>query len=133
MAENRNPYRPGSARYALFREAALKRRAALAGANVARAKTPGARRRTKRRATATQRALRALEAREEFRSKLNEPDRSAFNRMPITRQERVIKITREYPESIPKDLPDPFVGPQRSESWRLIYATRAGIRQRATA
>jgi hypothetical protein len=133
MAKRRNPYRPGTVSYARFREATLKRRVPLAQANAARARTPETRRRTKQRVTAAQRALRAVEAREEFRSKLNEPDRVAFGRMPITRQERLLKIEREYPESVPKDLPDPFGGQQRTSLWRLYYSTRAGIRLRATA
>jgi hypothetical protein len=132
MAERRNPYRAGTVSYAQFRKAALKRRAALAQANAARAKAPEKRRRVKQRATAAQRALRAIETREEFRSKLNEPDRVAFGHLPITRQESLMMITREYPESVPKDLPDPFVGPQRDVLWRLNYSTRAGIRLSAT-
>lgn len=129
----RNPYRPGTASYARFRKASLKRKATLAQANAARAKAPETRRRAKQRVTAAQRALQAIETREEFRSKLNESDRAAFSRMPITRQERLLKIQREYPESVPKDLPDPFVGPQRNDLWRLSYSTRAGIRMKATA
>ena len=66
-------------------------------------------------------------------SKLNEDDRAVFKRMPITRQERLLKIQREYPESVPRDLPDPFAGPQREALWRLSYSTRAGIRLRAVA
>ena len=112
MAKGRNPYRPGTASYARFREATLKRKSALARATAARSKTPETGQRAKRRATAAQRALRAIETREEFRSKLSEPDRVSFSQMPITRQERLMKIQREYPESVPKDLPDPFVGPQ---------------------
>jgi hypothetical protein len=133
MAKGRNPYRPGTASYARFRKAALKRKAALAEATTARAKTPEKRQRAKRRSTVAQRALRAIETREEFRSKLSEPDRVSFSQMPITRQERLMKIQREYPESVPKDLPDPFVGPQRGVLWRLSYSTRAGIRLRASA
>jgi hypothetical protein len=133
MAKQRNPDRPGTASYARFREATLKRRAALAQVNAARAKTPETRRRSKQRATAAQRALRKIETREEFRSKLNEPDRVAFGRMPIADQERLLKIQRVYPDSVPKDLPDPFVGPHRNDLWRLHYSTRAGIRLRATA
>jgi hypothetical protein len=133
MAKGRNPYRSGTASYARFREAALKRKSALARATAARAKTPETGQRAKQRATAAQRALRAIETREEFRSKLSEPDRVSFSQMPITRQERLMKIQREYPESVPKDLPDPFVGPQRSVLWRLSYSTRAGIRLRASA
>jgi hypothetical protein len=133
MTERRNPYRPGSASYARFREAALKRKSALAQATAARSKTPETSRRAKQRAAAAQRALRAIETREEFRSKLDEADRAAFGQMPITQQERLLKIQREYPESVPKDLPDPFVGPHREVQWRLSYSTRAGIRLRATA
>ena len=133
MAKRRNPYRPGTARYARFRKATLKKKAALAQATAARAKTPETGRRAKRRASAAQRSLRAIETREEFRSKLDESDRVAFGQLAITQQERLLKIEREYPESVPQDLPDPFVGPQRNVLWRLSYSTRAGIRLRATA
>ena len=132
MARKRNPYRPGTASYARFRTAALKRSAALAQANAARAKAPEKRRRAKQRVGATRRALRQVAEREEFRSRLNEHDRAEFRRMPISRQERLMKIMREYPESVPRDLPDPFEGPQRNVLWRLNYSTRAGIRLRAT-
>jgi hypothetical protein len=133
MPGRRNPYRPGTTSYARFREVTLKRKAVLAQATAARAKTPETRRRAKQRATAAQRALREIETREEFRSKLTESDRISFNRMPIARQERLKKIVREYPESVPKDIPDPFVGPQRNELWRLNYSTRSGIQLRERA
>jgi hypothetical protein len=133
MAKGRNPYRAGTASYARFREAALKRKSALARATAARAKTPETGQRAKQRASAAQRALRAIETREEFRSRLNEADRVAFGQMSIARQERLLKIQREYPESIPKDLPDPFVGLHRNADWRLSYSTRAGIRLRPSA
>ena len=133
MAEERNPYRPGTPSYARFRETALKRRAVLAGANAARAKTPEARRRSKQKASAAQRALRAVERREDFRAKLSEQHRQTFDRFPIMRQERLMQIDRGYPDSVPKDIPDPFVGPQRETLWRLSYATRAGIRLTAAA
>ena len=133
MTERRNPYRPGTASYARFRQAALKKKAALAQATAARSKTPETGRRAKRRASAAQRSLRAIETREEFRSKLDESDRTAFGQLAISQQERLLKIEREYPESVPQDLPDPFVGPQRNVLWRLSYSTRAGIRLRATA
>jgi hypothetical protein len=128
MAKARNPYRPGTVSYARFREAALKRRAALAKANAERAKKPEARRRMQQRVSAAQRALRAVERRREFRSKLNERDRRVFDRFPIMRQELFIKVMQEYPDSIAKDILDPFAGPQREPLWRLNYATRAGIR-----
>jgi hypothetical protein len=133
MTKGRNPYRSGTASYARFREAALKRKSALARATAARAKTPETGQRAKQRASAAQRALRAIETREEFRSNLNESDRAAFGRMSITQQQRLLKIQREYPESVPQDLPDPFVGTQRNVLWRLSYSTRAGIRLRASA
>jgi hypothetical protein len=133
MAKGRNPYRSGTASYARFRKAALKRKSALVSATAARAKTAETGRRAKQRASAAQRALRAIETREEFRSKLSEPDRLSFGQMPITRQERLMKIQREYPESVPQDLPDPFVGTHRSVLWRLSYSTRAGIRLKASA
>lgn len=127
----RNPYRPGTASYARFREVSLKRRAALAQANAARAKNPEARRQAKQRASAAQRALRVIEKRAEFRSNLNERDRGAFDRLPIRRQEQIMQVVREYPDSVPKDLPDPFTGPNRESLWRLSYATREGIKFRA--
>ena len=132
MAKGRNPYRPGTASYARSRKGALKRKSALAQATAARSKTPETGRRAKQRTAAAQRALRAIETREEFRSKLSEPDRVSFSQMPITRQERLMKIQQEYPESVPKDLPDPFDGPHRNTLWRLSHSTRAGIRLRAS-
>jgi hypothetical protein len=128
-----NPYRPGSAHYARLRKATLKRRAALARANAARAKTPETRRRAKQRASAAQRALRAIERREDFRSKLNERDRTNFDRWSIAQQEQVLRVREKYPNNVPADVPDPFPGPQRSPSWRLYYSTRAGMRPRAAA
>jgi hypothetical protein len=128
MAKGRNPYRPGTASYARFREATLRRRTALAEANAARAKKPETLRRAKQRVSTVRRALRAVERRAEFRSKLNEQERRIFDRLPIMRQEQLIKVMREYPDSVPKDIPDPFTGPQREPLWRLNYATRAGIR-----
>jgi hypothetical protein len=133
MKSRRNPYRPGTASYARFREATLKRRAALAQVNAARAKTPETRRRSKQRATAAQRALRAIETREEYRSRLNERERINFNKKSIGQQEILLEMRRKHPDSVPKDLPDPFAGPQRNGLWRLYYATRAGIRLRSTA
>jgi hypothetical protein len=133
MAKERNPYRPGTVSYARFREAALKRRAALAAANAIRAKKPEARRRAKKLASAAKRALRAVERRSEFRSKLNEPDRHTFDRWSILKQEQLLRVTEAYPSGVPADAPDPFTGPQRSPSWRLYYSTRAGMRPRAAA
>jgi hypothetical protein len=80
------------------------------------------------RVSAAQRALRAVERRKEFRSTLNELERHVFDRFPIMCQEVFIKVMQEYPDSVPKDIPDPFAGPQREPLWRLNYATRAGIR-----
>lgn len=133
MAERRNPYRPGTASYARRREADLRRRVALARAAADRAKTSEARRRAKQRVSAAQRALRAIETREEFRSKLNERDRAAFDSWSITQQEQFLKVTQAFPDRVPADIPDPFAGPQRSPSWRLYYSTRAGMRPRAAA
>jgi hypothetical protein len=132
MGKQRNPYRPGTPSYARFRKAALKRKSALAQATATRAKTPETGRRAKQRAAAAQRALRAIETREEYRSKLNEADRVDFGKLRITQQELLLKIQREYPADIPKDLPDPFAGLHRSALWRLSYSTRAGIRLRAS-
>ena len=129
----RNPYRPGTASYARLRQADLKRKVALAQATASRAKTPETRRRAKHRASAAQRALRAIERRSEFRTKLNESDRGKFEHLTITQQERLMKVLQEFPDRVPKDIPDPFVGPQREALWRLSYSTRAGIRLRRSA
>jgi hypothetical protein len=129
----RNLYRPGSAQYARRRAATLKRRAALARANAVRAKTPETRRRSKQRASAAQRALRAIERREDFRSRLNEYDRRNFDSWSIAQQEQFLRVTDAYPNRVPADVPDPFPGPQHSPSWRLYYSTRAGMRPRAAA
>jgi hypothetical protein len=129
----RNPFRPGTASYAWLREADLKRKVALAQATATRAKTPETRRRAKHRASTAQRALQAIQRRGEFRTKLNESDRGKFDHLSITRQERLITVLREFPARVPKDIPDPFVGPQREALWRLSYSTRAGIRLRRSA
>lgn len=129
----KNPYRPGTASHAQFREASLKRRANLARANAARATTPETRRRAKQRASAAQRALRAIETRQEFRSRLRGRDRSEFDGLSLRGQDRLLRVQQDFPEGVPADLPDPFVGPKRSDTWRLYYATRAGMRQRALA
>jgi hypothetical protein len=113
------------------REATLKRRANLARANAARATTPETRRRLKQRASAAQRALRAIETRQEYRSHLREPERTAFNGLSLVGQDRLLRVSQDFPQGVPSDMPDPFTGPKRSETWRLYYATRAGIRQRA--
>ncbi len=133
MAKRRNPYRPGTASYARFRGAALKRKAALAAANADRAKTPETRRRARQRVSAVRRALRAIEKREGFRSKLSEHDRRTFKSLSIMQQEQFLRVTEAYPDRVPADVPDPFPGPQRSPSWRLYYSTRAGMRPRAAA
>jgi hypothetical protein len=127
----RNPYRPGTESYARLRKATLKRRAALAQATAARAKSPKARGRAKRRARAAQQGIQEIEKREEYRSNLNDIDRSSFDRLSIKRQRLVLAVTRKYPDSVPKDLPDPFAGPKREALWRLSYSTRAGIRLKA--
>src|SRR5580698_8998943 len=98
----RNPYRPGTASYVRFREATLKRRAALARANAARAKTPETHRRAKQRASSAQRALRVIETREEFRSRLGERERGLFDRLSIAQQDRLMQVSREYRDSVPK-------------------------------
>jgi hypothetical protein len=127
----RNPYRPGTTSHARVRAAGLKSRAALAAATAARAKTPEIRRRAQNQASAAQRAIRAIERRTEFRSQLNENDLRSFDRLSIAQQERMLQVARVFPDYVPADIPDPFTGSQRSASWRLYYATRAGIRLRA--
>jgi hypothetical protein len=130
MARRRNPYRPGTESYARFREATLKRKAALAGANAARAKAPEKRRRAKKQVSAANQAIRAIERRSEFRSKLNEPNRYTFDHWSIGQQEQFLRVTEAYPSRVPAEAPDPFPGSQRSLSWRLYYSTRAGMRPR---
>jgi len=132
-SSRRYDYRPGSESYARLSKARLKRKAALAEVNAVRAKAPDTRRRAKKRASAARRALRAIETREDFRSKLNERDRAVFNHLSISQQQQMIELQREYPDSVPRDLPDPFSGPKREVSWRLFYATRAGIRLKRSA
>ena len=129
----RNPYRPGTTSYARVRVAGLKRRAALAAATAGRAKTPITRRRARQRASAAHRALREIEQRAEFRSRLNERERSDFDRLSIWQQEQMLQWAGAFPDHVPADIPDPFAGPKRSVSWRLYYSTRAGIRLRALA
>jgi hypothetical protein len=133
MARQRNPYRPGTASHARVRAARLKSRATLAAANAARAKSPETRRRARQRASAAHRALRKIEQRAEFRSRLNERERSDFDRLSILQQEQMLQLAGAFPDHVPADIPDPFTGPRRSLSWRLYYSTRAGIRLHAVA
>src|ERR1700730_2862694 len=91
MAKGRNPYRRVTASYARFRKPALKRKSALAHTTPVRSKTPETGRRAKQRTAAAQRALRAIETREEFRSKLSEPEPVSFSHKPITLQESLMK------------------------------------------
>jgi len=123
-----NPYRPGTASYARVHEAELRRRIALNRINAARAKTKETRRRARQRASTASRTLRAIEKREEYRSKLDDQDRASFDRLSINLQQRLLEVNREYPDTIPRDLPDPFFGPKRELLWHLSYSTRAGIR-----
>jgi hypothetical protein len=133
MAERRtrrNPYRPGTVSYAHARETDLRRRLALGRVNAARAKTPETRRRAKRVVSAAQQALRALEEREEYRSHLIEQEREIFGQLPIREQQREVAARHKYPDGIPSEVPDPFVGRNRERMWSLFYATRAGFRHR---
>ena len=129
----RTPYRPGTASYARARTAELRRRAALSRAIAGRAKTPEARRRASRKAAAAERGLREIAVRQEYRSRLSERDRDAFSALTITGQNQLLRVLRDHPDSIPRDLPDPFAGPNRNLIWRLYYSTRVGARQRAAA
>jgi hypothetical protein len=87
----------------------------------------------KQQASAAQRALRAIETRQDFRSRLREPERSVFNGLSLSGQDKLLRVSQDFPEGMPSDVPDPFAGAKRSETWRLYYATRAGIRLRALA
>jgi hypothetical protein len=80
--------------------------------------------------SAARRALREIETREQFRSELNQVDRGEFDRLSISDQKRLLEVSQVYPDSVPKDAPDPFVGRKREALWHLSYSTRAGIRLR---
>jgi hypothetical protein len=77
--------------------------------------------------------LRAIEARQEYRSRLRERDLQAFDSLSIGKQDRLRQVLWNYPDGVPTDAPDPFFGPQRNVAWRLYYANRARIRQQAVA
>jgi hypothetical protein len=117
----------------------------LAQATVRRAKKPEAIRKAKRRAATIERELTKVTARQEVRADLSEDDRRGFNRLGISRQNRVLSRLREYPDyrdrvlqvlarypqaPPPKDVPDPFAsaGEDRNALWFLYYSTRAGNR-----
>jgi hypothetical protein len=104
-SRRRNPYRPGTPSYAQFQESVLRKRHALSTANVARAKKPEKRRRLKQQAAAENRALHKIETREEYRAKLTGAERSNFARLPIKVQDRLIKVERAYPHSVPPGYP----------------------------
>jgi hypothetical protein len=129
----RNPYRPGTASYARFQKVALRRRAALSQANAARAKSPEARQRAQRRASAARVAIKKIETREQYRVNLSADDRREFGRLSIAEQDLLRQAMQQYPSGIPRDVPDPFARPRRSATWRLYYSTRAGIRLRPLA
>jgi len=134
MARRRkNPYRPGTESYARWRKAELRRRAALAQSTAKRTKKPEVRQRANRRAAAAERGLREIAVRQEYRSRLSERDRDAFSALTITGQNQLLRMLRDHPDSIPRDLSDPFAGPNRNLIWRLYYSTRVGARQRAAA
>lgn len=129
----RSAYRPGSPSYARERQAVLRRQTALARATAGRAKRPEARRRAQRRASTAERGLREIAARQDYRSRLSERDRAEFDHFSLSEQDRLRTMLRDYPDSVPRDLPDPFVGRNRNTLWRQYYSTRAGSRQRAIA
>src|ERR1700685_588321 len=112
MPRRRNPYRPGSPSYARLREADLKRKAALARATASRAKSPETRQSANRRVSAALRALQVVESRTEYRAKLNEHERQVFDQLTVATQQQLVEVRREYPDSVPRDLPDPFTGPK---------------------
>jgi hypothetical protein len=71
-----------------------------------------------------------VKEREEYRALLSEQGRKDFARLPISEQRRVVAAEQRFPNGIPAEVPDPFVGPSRERLWGLFYATRAGFRQR---
>ena len=74
-----------------------------------------------------------METPAEFRAKLDDYNRKRFNSFTLKEQDRQRAIDQKYPESVDKDIPDPFAGPHRGSLWRFYYSTRASIRYRETA
>jgi hypothetical protein len=133
MAERRNPYRPGTLSYERQRRAELNRRRALAEARAGRGKDADKRYQAQKQAATARRALRRIEARAEYRAALSDRDRSEFNALTLKEQDRLRTVLERYPEHVPPEEPEPFPSRHRGASWRLYYATRAGIRRRAAA
>jgi hypothetical protein len=123
--------RPGTVRHARWRKTRLKRKVARARAAAARAKSFKARARARRRVRDARREMREIESRGEFRRKLNRDDRRKFNDLTIEQQKRLLEVARTYPDRVPPELPDPFVGPKRDILWGQYYSTRGGIRMKS--
>jgi hypothetical protein len=118
-------FRPGTESYKKQRRALLNRRRALAEARERRTARPEVKRRAQRQATTARRGLREIEAREVFRTTLTPYQRTAFNRLSVSGQDRVRLAIQQYPDGIPPDVPDPFAGRDRGFLWRLYYSSRA--------
>jgi hypothetical protein len=128
----RNPYRPGTPSYERLRRAELNRRLALAKSTAGRAIDPEKRDKSLRRAATARRGLRQIDQRAAFRSTLSPSGRAIFDRFPLKEQDRELHVRREYPNGVPRDVPDPLAGPHRDALWRIYYSSgsRAGDRLR---
>ena len=157
MARSRNIYRPGTGAYDAARAAELRRQrrqAKQALTSGKRAKDPDSIRKAKRRAARIEREIAKVTARQEVRAGLSEADRKEFNRLGISRQNRVLSRLQEHPDyrdrvlqvltrypdgPPPKSVPDPFAGAgeNRNALWELYYSSlarnRRGRRMREAA
>ena len=147
----RNIYRPGTGAYDAARAAELRRqrqeaKQALTSAKLA--KDPDAIRKAKRRVARIEREIAKVAARQEVRAGLSEADRKEFNRLGISRQNRVLSRLQEHPDyrdrvlqvlsrypdgPPPKSVPDPFAGAgeNRNALWQLYYSSLVRNRRRA--
>src|SRR5205823_1594901 len=130
-----NPYQRGSRLHAKQYRIDQSRKLVLAKGRADRAKDPKAKQRAQRQAAAARRALRRvplLEAMGEYRSRLNNPERRIFDSLPLAEKALEIAVEEQYPDGVPPNIPDPFAesGKHRNKHWNLLYANRAGFRNR---
>jgi hypothetical protein len=150
------PYARGTPSYERARSAYYADLRSIAERAAVHADTPDARRKFQRRAAQARRAIheapqrieRAEEraairdpigfATEKFRQSVNYRQRRAFNKLPSDKQRQFIAARLQYPDGIPRDIPDPFADKfeqrtyYRGQLWNSYYASRAAIRQRGT-
>ena len=134
----RNPYQRGSRAFAEQYRIDQSRKLILAEGRADRTKDPKAKQRAQRQAANARRALRRvplLEAMGEYRSRLNDPERRMFDRLPLAEKALDVEVAEHYPDGVPPNIPDPFAesGKYRNKHWNLFYSTRAGFRNRRAA